>query len=174
MYGVSLIRSTSRGSKSKSWSMVWVDPRTKKKRKKSTGTGDKTLAKEIAHQLHLKLVRKAHGLLDEFEDHLDRPIGQHLNDYEKALTAKKRNDGYAEQTIGRIKRLIEKCGWETLGDIELTRLELVLGRLTDKRQRNCWPPAATRISRQSRHSAAGSSRPSGWRRIRCSAWINST
>jgi integrase len=133
MYGVSLIRSTSRGSRSRSWSMVWVDPKTKKKRKKSTGTADKTLAKEIAHQLHLKLVRKAHGLLDEFEDHLDRPIGQHLKDYEKALTAKKRNDGYAEQTIGRITRLIEECGWETLGDIELTGLELVLGRLTDQR-----------------------------------------
>ena len=83
----------------------------------------------------MKLVRKAHGLLDDFEEHLDRPIGQHVKDYEKVLVAKKRDDVYAEQSIGRIERLIEQCGWETLGDIELTRIELVLGRLTDLRSK---------------------------------------
>ena len=135
MYGVSLIRPISRGSRSKSWSMVWIDPKTKKRHKKSTGTADKTLAREIAHQLHMKLVRKAHGLVDDYEEHLDRPIGQHVKDYEKVLVAKKRNDVYAEQSIGRIERLIRECGWETLGDIELTRIELVLGRLTDLRSK---------------------------------------
>jgi integrase len=133
MYGVSLIQVTSHSRKSKIWSMVWIDPTTKKKRKKSTHTADKTLARVIAHQQHVKLVRKAHGLLDPFEESLERPIDQHLNDYQKALMAKKRDGSYAEQTVNRIKRLVEECVWRTIADIELAALELVLGRLIDLR-----------------------------------------
>jgi integrase len=113
--------------------MVWIDPTTKKKCKRSTHTADKTLARVIAHQQHIKLVRKVHGLLDPFEEHQERPIDQHLDDYQKVLVAKKRDSSYAEQTVNRIKRLVEECNWRTIADIELSGLELVLSRLIDLR-----------------------------------------
>lgn len=135
MYAISLIRPIVRGHRVKVWSMTWRDPTTRKKKKKTTGTTSKALARAIAQQQHEKLVRRAHGLSDPFEEQQNRRIDEHLADYEKALSAKKRNGDYIEQTIKRAERLIEACGWQTISEISSHEAELALGRLTDLRSK---------------------------------------
>ena len=126
----------------KTWYMQWKDPATGKKKRKSTHTRDKALARVIAQQMHERIVRQAHGLPEPISDKQGQPIDPQLDAYEKALWSKRRNGDYIDQTVQRVRRLADECKWKTLADINLEAAELALGRLTDARTKKLLSNAA--------------------------------
>jgi integrase len=143
MYAVSLIQPTmSEGNKLKTWYMQWKDPATGKKKRKSTHTRDKALARVIAQQMHERIIRQVHGLPELISEKQGQPIGPQLDAYEKALRAKRRNGDYIDQTLQRARRLVDECDWKTLADINFEAAELALGRLTDARSKKLLSNAA--------------------------------
>ena len=79
--------------------------------------------------------RREAGLFDPYEEHVKRSLANHICDYGRFLRAKDNTDKHVKQTIGRIERLCEGCGFKSIQDLEGTKVACWLSeqRLTVRR-----------------------------------------
>src|SRR5262249_37054215 len=61
------------------------------------------------------------GLADPFAEHRKRPLLEHLDDYARALEVKGDTPEHVRLTTGRVRALLEGCGFATAGDVDPAR-----------------------------------------------------
>ncbi len=80
-------------------------------------SSDKSASQTRLNELVKAVERKQAGLFDEFEEHEKKPLSKHLADYRTFLLAKGDSEQHAEQTVGRITRLLDGCEFRKLSDV---------------------------------------------------------
>jgi integrase len=89
--------------------------------------------KEASRQMLAKLetdARKAEtGLVSHFEPHHKRPLAEHLDDFERALTANGASSAHVAQTVARAKKIIRGCEFVFINDLSASRVQTYLAEL---------------------------------------------
>ncbi len=65
----------------------------------------------------------AGGLVDHFEDARMKPRAAHLDDFERSLVAKGRTPEYIALKVGRVRGVLDGCGWVYPREIDPAGLE---------------------------------------------------
>ena len=96
---------------------------------------DKTSARAMLNDLIKNTERREAGLVNNLEEHQQRPIAEHLADYRTALAGKGDTKQHVKQTVNRISRIIDGCRFERLSDIDATKVSnwLAEARATKKK-----------------------------------------
>jgi len=92
---------------------------------------DKVGAEEMLAALAARAKREARGDIDPFEDHRQRPLAEHVEDFRAALEAKGNTAQHVSLTINRVLAAFDACGFQTLADLNASR---VAGWLADQRK----------------------------------------
>ena len=91
--------------------------------------------KTVAQQMLAELVKKADlakvGIVDPFEQHRGRPLAEHLADFEASLRAKGSTAKQVRQKIGRVRRVLNGCGFVLMADLSASRVQQYLAGLKD-------------------------------------------
>lgn len=116
----SIYKRTEDGDKRKScWYVAYTDENGDRHTKK--GFTDKALTEQLKAKLEQEVMLKRRGLIDPAAERLAekkrQPIDQHVEAYKKALTSKKSTLKHVGLTLSRVQKVIDGCGFETLGDI---------------------------------------------------------
>jgi integrase len=94
---------------SKRWYFEVRDASGKLKRVK--GFADLKATEQLAAEMERKAVRAQAGYFDPAEEHVRRPLAEHLKDYGAALEAKGDTTDHIRLTVGRIAAVISGCGF---------------------------------------------------------------
>jgi integrase/recombinase XerD len=86
--------------------------------------------KTAAGQILADLIRKAEleraGIRDPFEDHRNRPLSDHLSDWEEVLKARNNTDEYVSLKVSRVQKILEGCKFIFINDLSASRVEACL------------------------------------------------
>jgi len=93
---------------------------------------DKVAAKTMLAELERKADRARAGDIDPFDEHLKRPLPEHVADFRLHLEAKNNTPEHVELTIARITTVFSGCGFAELSHLEADR---VASFLSDARRR---------------------------------------
>jgi hypothetical protein len=104
---------------SKKWYGEWRDP-------DGTEHCEPLATDEVAAgQMLAERVRKAElrhaGVADPFEGHRQRPLAEHLDDFERALLAKGGGARHVRDVKARIRRVLDGCRFVFLSDLSASR-----------------------------------------------------
>jgi integrase len=102
--------------KTKKWYAEYVDPAGKRHR--VPGYTDRAATEQLAARLEREAARNVEGLSDTTNPHRARPLAEHLADYAAHLAAKDDTEGHVRETIGRVRALLDGCGFARLGDVD--------------------------------------------------------
>lgn len=75
------------------------------------GFTDLKATEQLAAEMERKVARARAGLIDSAEEHVRRPLLDHLKDYAAYLKAKGDTAAYVRQTVGRVTALLSGCGF---------------------------------------------------------------
>ena len=73
------------------------------------------------------------GVIDRTAPHRKRPLASHLSDWLDSLRANGRDQTYLGLKTGRVRAVVEGCGWLFTGDMSADRLETYLAGLRSAR-----------------------------------------
>jgi integrase len=93
---------------------------------------DKAAAQAMLNELVKKAERQAAGLVDRFDEHRKRPVGDHLTDFERHLKSKGVSSEQVKLVASRSRRIIEGCNAPFVGDISASRVQAFLADLREK------------------------------------------
>ena len=126
-----LFKRTPRGS----WIASWFD-HTGKRRERSTRTTDKATAERVLRQLVATTALRREGVIDvrteSAANDLRRPISDAITAWQCALEAKGTGPMRIECAVGRASRLAQDCGFDTLGDIDSSRVNTAIHRMIEQ------------------------------------------
>lgn len=90
---------------------------------------DKAAAQAMLSELVRKTERRAAGLIDRFDEHRQRPIDAHLEDFRKHLQARRVGEAQVKLVVYRAERIIEACRVRILTDLSASRVQKFLADL---------------------------------------------
>lgn len=90
---------------------------------------DKTAAQTMLNELVRKTERRAAGLIDRFDEHRQRPIDVHLEEFQKHLRARRVGEEQVKLVVYRAERIIEACRVRILTDLSASRVQKFLADL---------------------------------------------
>jgi len=124
-----------KGKRHAHWYFEYKDYHGKKRMKK--GFTDKGLTQQLATKLEAEEHMRRMGLIDgEQEESAARrksDVREHLRAYRTSMEAKKNTQKHVKLIMGRIVRVVEGCGFTTLGDLDATEVEGYLTMLSKKK-----------------------------------------
>ena len=98
------------------------------------GYTDQEATKQMAARLKRQAERCEEGLVDKYAKHARRPLREHLGDFREYMaktksvkTGRYRTKAHVEQTVGRIERVFDACGFRFWKDIDHGKIEMYLG-----------------------------------------------
>ncbi len=97
--------------------------------RRKPGYTDKKATDQLAAKLERRAAHQAEGLIDPYEDHRKRPLPDHLEEFRSALSAKGNTPDYVTLVLGRLRTLVEGCGWRTLNDLSASQASAWLAQL---------------------------------------------
>ncbi len=113
------------------WYFEFKDHKGRKRMRK--GFTDKGATQQLATKLETEAEMRRKGLIDgDQEERAERKrsdIKEHLRAYRTSLEAKKNTEKHVKLIMGRIERIVEGCGFATLGDLDATEVEDYLTKL---------------------------------------------
>ena len=83
---------------------------------------DKAAARAMLNELVLKVERKKAGVSDPSEEHQQRTLKEHLAEYREYLSGKNSTKKHVGQTIRRINKLMDGCGFVRLSDLDAPKV----------------------------------------------------
>src|SRR5262245_25485448 len=93
--------------------------------------------KVAAQQMLAAMVRKAEleraGIIDPFEAHRKRPLGEHLDEWEADLRASGASAKHVSQTVACARRVIGGCKFAFMADLSPSRVQQFLAGLRERR-----------------------------------------
>jgi integrase len=90
---------------------------------------DKTAAQTMLNECVRKTERRAAGLIDRFDEHRQRPIEVHLEEFRKHLQARRVGESQVKLVVYRAERIIEACRVRILSDLSASRVQKFLADL---------------------------------------------
>ena len=98
-------------------------------------SSDKTVAQSMLVDIVKRIERRQAGLFDQYEEHEERTVREHLRDYKVFLLGKGDTAKHVNQTVTRIEKLIAGCEIERLSQVNGPRVVewLAEQRATQKR-----------------------------------------
>jgi len=93
---------------------------------------DKTAAQAMLNELVKKVERRAAGVVDRFDEHRKRPIGEHLTDFERHLKAKGVSAEQVKLVTFRARRIVECCKAKMTNDLSASRVQNFLADLREE------------------------------------------
>ncbi len=100
--------------------------------KEVKGYTDKEATLSLERELTRRADRRRQGIDDPFEDHARRPILDHLADFETSLASRRLDDKHVSGVVGRVRAVIEGCGFKRIGDVDPVRVEAYLKGMQDR------------------------------------------
>ncbi len=100
--------------------------------RRALGTTDKRVAEERAADLRRKEERRAAGLLDPAEEHRDRPIGEHFDDFESMLRSRGVTDVHRGDRMACLRDFVKSASVSRLADLNEARATTWLRALKDR------------------------------------------
>jgi len=98
---------------------------------------DRTAAEQMLAELVRKAERAKVGIRDDYEEHRLRPLAEHLADFEQELRTAVRRGRKRPPTakqvaikVGRIRRVLDGCGFRLSADLSLARVQEFLADLS--------------------------------------------
>jgi len=92
-----------------------------KRRRVASGTPDKDAAQRLANQLGTGAMERRRGLVDAAQERFaveaQRPIQEHLDAFRQSLLAKGNTEKHSFESCALVRRVIELCGAEYVGDL---------------------------------------------------------
>jgi integrase len=92
--------------------------------------------KTAAEQMLAELVRRAEmkraNLADPFETHRNRPLAEHLAEWEAALRAGGASAKHVTQTVAGVRRILNGCRFVFLADLSASRVQTFLAVLRER------------------------------------------
>lgn len=86
---------------------------------KSLGTRDKEVAYRIALDLERKSQLRAAGVFDPFEEHRERPVEQHVGDFEATMRGRGVTPQYVHDRMRCLCEMLTATGVRRIGDLDL-------------------------------------------------------
>ena len=93
---------------------------------------NKTAARQMLNEMVTRSEMEQAGLANQFEEHLKRPLTEHIAAYRRALQAKDNSTKHVNLTLGRLTTAIDACRFHRLSELSASRLADWL-----KEQREC-------------------------------------
>ncbi len=90
---------------------------------------DKTIARQMLHELERKALRQTAGLVDPFEAWHSVPLMQHIDDFVGSLRDAGRSTDYWKLIETRVRRVADGCKFRFIADISASRVQRELGKL---------------------------------------------
>lgn len=107
-----------------------------KRRKVSTRYADKDAAKQYANQLEKEAEDRRRGMIDpeqeKFLNEGQRPLSEHLGDFENAMRSPGRTEKHVARTVGYVREIAEASEWAMLADIAADGVNRFASELTEK------------------------------------------
>lgn len=79
---------------------------------------DKESAKAMLTELVRRVERMQAGIIEACDEHLKRPIEEHLADYRASLEAKARDEKHVRDTIRTVERIVTDCRMKLLAELQ--------------------------------------------------------
>ena len=98
-------------------------------RKRVKGFKDKTATAQLAAKLEKEAELEQAGIIDRFKEHRQRPLAEHLRDFETSLIAKGNTEKHAKVTVSRVERIFDGCKFRSWSDISASRIQKHLSEL---------------------------------------------
>src|SRR5713101_4435719 len=115
-------------AKSRRWHIRYYTPDGERHRVK--GYRDRKATEALATELEKRGPRLAEGLVDAFEEHRKRPLAEHLQDFQRYLTAKGNTAKHARQTCNHVQAILDGCRFIRMTDLSAS---VVVEWLADER-----------------------------------------
>ena len=93
------------------------------------GSKDKQVSKRIAAQFETDVENEKLGIRDEFKQHRQRGLLEHLTEYEAFLRNRERTAAYVATTVQRVKSVLEYSGMKMTCDVTMSRVQNALAVL---------------------------------------------
>jgi len=78
---------------------------------------DRAAAQTLLNKLVRKAEREKAGLIDPSDEHLKKPIAEHIKDYTRYLQAKGNAKRYVEIATARVEAIAKACRFRGIGDV---------------------------------------------------------
>ncbi len=93
------------------------------------GFADLKATEQLAAEMERKAARARAGLFDPAEEHLRRPLAEHLRDYAAALDAKGNTTEYNKEVVAKISAMFAGCGFAFVADVDAAKVSAWLADL---------------------------------------------
>lgn len=110
-----------------SWHVRYKDASGKWQRQK--GYTDRRASEQLLAKIENRIARELRGDIDAFEQHRNRPLLDHLEDFRVSLLAKGDSEKHVKMVVFRIKKILEHCGFKRIPEIEASRVQTCLAEL---------------------------------------------
>ncbi|MBI1309672.1 tyrosine-type recombinase/integrase [bacterium] len=90
---------------------------------------DKTIARQMLHELERKSLQQSAGLVDPFEAWHIAPLTEHVDDFIGTLRDAGRKPDYCQLIETRVRRIVDGCKFRFIPDISASRVQRELGKL---------------------------------------------
>jgi integrase len=95
--------------------------------RRKSGFTDKAATVQLARNLERQVARQAVGLVDEFAEHRQKPLADHLADFERSLAAKGNTPRHVTLVVRRVQRLLRDCRMAYVQDLRGSAIAEMLG-----------------------------------------------
>jgi len=90
---------------------------------------DKTIARQMLHELERKSLQQSAGLVDPFEAWHTAPLTEHVDDFIGTLRDAGRKPDYCRLIETRVRRIVDGCRFRFIPDISASHVQRELGKL---------------------------------------------
>ena len=97
--------------------------------KRRKGYTDRQATEALGVRLERGVARKVEGITDPHEQHLKRPILEHVDDFQAHLEARRVSPGEVQGIANRLKKIVNQCGFQRIGELSPSKVELWLAEL---------------------------------------------
>jgi len=92
---------------------------------------DKGASETILSEHRKRAVLEAIGVVNPFEEHMRRPLAEHLADYEADLKARGRTEKHTRLIVTHCKALLKSCKCQMIAELSASRVQKALGELVE-------------------------------------------
>ncbi|NLX54392.1 MAG: tyrosine-type recombinase/integrase [Planctomycetaceae bacterium] len=93
---------------------------------------DKAAAQAMLNELVRRVELERAGRLDPFDDHLKRPLAEHIDAFEKYLIDKSVTEKQVYTAKSQVEKIAKRFKWKTIKDISASDVQAFLGDLKRK------------------------------------------
>ena len=101
----------------------------RKEFRRGLGTRDGRVAEELARRIVENEERRSRGILDPTEEHVLRPISEHVSAFETTLRGRQRTEGHVEDRMRCLRAFLDAAAVKVLRDLDPVRLSAWVGEL---------------------------------------------